>query len=102
MRHSERARQSAGAEAGQSLAISALAFFAADTTRLERFLNVTGLGPHNLREAARDPAFLGSVLDYLATDEPLLLAFAAEAGIEPDRIVRARQALAGADLPDDP
>ncbi len=62
----------------RNLAVEALAFLAADETRLERFLAVTGLGPHNLRRAAADPGFLVSVLDYLAGDERLLVAFAAE------------------------
>ena len=58
------------------VAIAALGFLAADTERLERFLALSGLGPHNLRQAASDPAFLGSVLEYIVSDEPLLLALA--------------------------
>ena len=80
---------------GQSTAIAALAFLAADAERLQRFLAVTGLGPHNLRQAASDPAFLASVLDYLAADERLLVAFAAEQGLAPEAVAQARNALAG-------
>ena len=69
MRDSLKTRQSATLEAGRSLAVSGLAFIAADSDRLSRFLNLTGLGPHNLRTAAADPAFLDSVLDYLVGDE---------------------------------
>jgi hypothetical protein len=95
MRHSSKARQSVGPELGQSLAASALAFLAADPERLDRFLSLTGLGPHNLRDAAEDPAFLGSVLEYMLTDEELLLRFAADSNLEPDTVALAHQALSG-------
>jgi hypothetical protein len=95
MRDSLKTRQSATLEAGRSLAVSGLAFIAADSDRLSRFLNLTGLGPHNLRTAAADPAFLDSVLDYLVADEALLLAFAADAGLKPEAVARAHAALRG-------
>ncbi len=95
MRDSLKTRQSATLEAGRSLAVSGLAFIAADSDRLSRFLNLTGLGPHNLRIAAADPAFLSSVLDYLVGDEQLLLAFAADAGLKPEAVARAHAALRG-------
>jgi Protein of unknown function (DUF3572) len=95
MRHSSKARQSVSPELGQSLAASALAFLAADPERLDRFLSLTGLGPHNLRDAAEDPAFLGSVLEYMLTDEELLLRFAADSNLEPDTVALAHQALSG-------
>ena len=82
-------------EAARALAIEALAFLAADETRLERFLAVTGLGPHNLRRAAADSGFLASVLDYLAADEPLLVAFATELRRRPEDVMRAVEALHG-------
>jgi len=82
------------------MAVAALSFLAADRERLERFLSVTGLGPHNLRGAAADPGFYGSVLDHLLADEPLLLAFAAEARLKPEEIARARQTLSGPRAPD--
>ena len=95
MRDSLKTKQSASANSARSLAVSALAFIAADSDRLNRFLNLTGLGPHNLRTAAADPAFLGSVLDYLVGDEELLVQFAAEAGLKPEAVARAHAALRG-------
>src|SRR5271165_28654 len=93
MRAPRRDRSSTGVEAGRDLAVEALAFIAADEGRLERFLAVTGLGPHNLRRAAADPAFLVSVLDYLASDERLLVAFAAGSGRRPEDVTRTIEAL---------
>ena len=95
MRYSSKARQSIGSEFGQSLAASALPFLAADPDRLGRFLDLTGLGPHSLRDAAEDPAFYGSVLEYMLGDEELLLRFAADSGLEPETVVLAHEALCG-------
>jgi hypothetical protein len=77
------------------VAIAALGFLADDSERLERFLSLSGLGPHNLREAARQASFLAAVLDYVTGDEKLLIAFASREGQRPEAIVRARDALAG-------
>ena len=79
----------------ESIAISALGFLAAEETRLERFLALSGLGPHNLRRAAADPAFLAAVLDYLVADEGLLVAFSQQEGLDPGAVARARDRLAG-------
>jgi hypothetical protein len=95
MRHSSKAQQSVNPEFSRSLAASALAFVAADPERLRRFLDLTGLGPHNLREAAEDPAFYGSVLEYVLADEELLLRFASDSDLRPETVVLAHQALRG-------
>jgi hypothetical protein len=93
MRDSLKKMQSASPDSARSLAVSALTFIAADPDRLSRFLGITGLGPDNLRTAAADPAFLGSVLDYLVADEELLVGFATDAGLKPETIARAHAAL---------
>src|SRR5271154_2595098 len=93
MRDSLKKMQSASVDSARSLAVSALTFIAADPDRLSRFLGLTGLGPDNLRTAAADPAFLGSVLDYLVADEALLVEFAAAAGRKPEAVARPHQAL---------
>lgn len=77
----------------ETVAIQALAFLAADPARLDRFLAATGIGPAEIRSAARDPAFLGGVLDHLSEDESVMLAFARETGIPPHRIAGARALL---------
>ena len=83
--------------AAEETAVAALGFLATDPERQTRFLDVTGLDPGNLRKAAAAPAFLGSVLDYLASDESLLLAFAANAGRSPESVARDCAALAPRD-----
>jgi hypothetical protein len=79
----------------EAVAAAALGFIASDAERLGRFLAATGLGPHNLRSAAAEPGFHAGVLDHVASDETLLLAFAADAGTSPERVMSARDALAG-------
>jgi hypothetical protein len=81
-----------GAEA---VAIQALSFIAADAERLGKFLAVSGIGPERIRAAAREPDFLAGVLDHVAGEEALLRAFAEEAGLAPQEVMRARAALAG-------
>ena len=58
-------------------------------------MSETGLGPENMRAAAATPSFLPAVLDYLIGNEPLLLDFAADQGIDPASISAARAALPG-------
>jgi Protein of unknown function (DUF3572) len=81
-------------EAATDIAIAALSFLAAEPERIESFLALTGLGPQSLRAAAREPSFLLGVLDHVAGDETLLLAFASENAIDPQDVERARHALA--------
>ena len=82
-------------EAAEGLAIQALAFIAGDSERLGRFLAITGIGPAEIRAAAREPGFLTGVLDHLAGDERLLAAFAAETGLDPTHVGKALVALGG-------
>jgi hypothetical protein len=82
-------------DAAESLAVQALTFLAGDPERLARFLALTGIGPDRIRAAAASPGFLAGVLDHVASEEALLMAFAERSGIDPADVARARQALAG-------
>lgn len=81
------------------MAAEALTYLAADASRLERFMALSGLTLETLRASAREPGFPGAILDYLASDEPLLLAFAANAGHDPADVIRAREVLTGSPGP---
>ena len=84
-----------GRQKAEALAVQALSFIATDPERLGHFLAATGIGPGEIRAAAREPHFLAGVLDHIAGDEKLLLAFAADANAAPGDIPRARAALGG-------
>lgn len=82
-----------GQEAAESIAISALGYLAGNMDRLDRFLALTGIHPQNIRESAKDAAFLVSVLDHLLSDESLLFAFAADSAIDASDVAAARKRL---------
>ena len=88
-------KDTARREAAETLAISALAYLAAEPEALGGFLATTGIGPDQIRTAARDPEFLSGVLDYFLSDESLLLAFAKSENINPTEIQRARASFGG-------
>lgn len=81
------------------MALSVLAHIAADEDALAGFLNMTGLSPEDLHQRAADPDLLVGVLDYLMSDEARLLAFCAQAGLEPTAPALARHALPGGAQP---
>jgi hypothetical protein len=88
-------RDSVERAAAESLAVQALAYLAGEPERLGRFLALSGLGPEQVRLAASEPGFLAGVLEYLSSDEALLVDFADQVRIEPAEIVRAQAALSG-------
>jgi Protein of unknown function (DUF3572) len=82
-------------EFAESLAVKALSFLAQDSDRLGQFLATSGIGPDMIRTAAANPDFLSGILDHIVSDEPLLLAFAADAAVGPEEVVQAQAALSG-------
>jgi Protein of unknown function (DUF3572) len=68
------------------IGMQALAFLAGDDDRLAKFLGLTGIAPGDLIAQAREPHMLAAVLEHLSGDESMLLVFAAEAGIAPERV----------------
>jgi uncharacterized protein DUF3572 len=80
--------------AAEEIALRALTFLASDMERLGRFLALTGLSPQTIRAAAHEPGFLTAVLDHIAADDALIVAFATDSSLDPVRVVEARDALA--------
>ena len=74
--------------------MSALGWVLADDDRASRLLALTGLTPEALREGLGDPATLAAVLDFICGHEPDLVLAAHELGVEPQALLRAREALA--------
>lgn len=84
-----------GQEAAETLALQALAWILQADQRTAGFLAMTGAAPGDLRQAATDPVFLGSVLDFLLSDDAHVIAFCTESGLPFDRPLAARAALPG-------
>ena len=82
-------------EAAEALAVAALGFLASEPEHLGGFLAASGVGPDQIRQAARDRTFLTGVLDHFSGNEALLVAFAQHAGVEPTEVQRARATLGG-------
>lgn len=79
------------------LALRALAFLTHDEERVSRFLALTGLDAGDVPGLLGDRGFQLAVLDHLAGDEAVLLAFAAAEGLAPEAVGRARRSLGGGD-----
>ena len=88
-----------GQEAAEALALRALVWLLDDDDRVGVFMAATGAAPADLAAGARDPAFLGAVLDFLLSDEARVIAFCTAENLAFDRPMRARMALPGGDQP---
>lgn len=83
----------------ERIAVAALAFLAGDHGRLTRFLDVTGLAPARIRDAAGEPGFLAAVRAYLVGDDELIVGLAEDLRIRPEDVVEARRVLSPGEAP---
>ncbi len=81
----------------EEIAIAALGYIAANEVLLPRFLSLSGITVSDIRSAAREPGFLGGVLQFVIAHEPTLLDFSEHCGIPPERVARAARQLPGGD-----
>ena len=86
-------------EAAERLALTALVWIAEREEVASSLLGAAGASAEDLRTRAGDPEFLGFVLDFMLSDEQMLLTFCEDADLKPDAPMRARAALPGGDLP---
>ena len=77
----------------ESVAVAAFNRLIAEPERLAGFLSVTGLRPDTIRQAAGEPGFHAAILDYVSSDEQLILAIADELEMSPAEIAAARARL---------
>ena len=73
-----------------SVALQALAWVLADERRAQRFLDLTGLTPEELRAGIGSAEMQGSVLDFLAAHEPDLVAAAEALSLAPAELAAMR------------
>jgi hypothetical protein len=97
---SSRASLTEPGERARVFALDALIYIANDQNELARFLAETGFNPADLRSMAHEPGFAAAMLDYLRSNEPLLIAFAAAHGIAPTAIEMVQQSLEQSSPPD--
>jgi hypothetical protein len=82
-------------DAAETVGLRALAWLAGNEELLPVFLGSTGASLDDLRAGAGDPAFLGSVLDFLMMDDAWVVAFCDAGGLPYEAPMRARGALPG-------
>lgn len=81
--------------AAETVGVQALGWLAGNDELLPVFLGSTGASLDDLRAGAGDPAFLGSVLDFVMMDDAWVVAFCDAAGITYTVPMQARAALPG-------
>ena len=77
------------------LAIKALGYVAADSERFGKFLAESGFGAEALREAAGDPDLLAGVLDFVLSEDAMVLELCQLLDLPPEAPARARANLPG-------
>ena len=82
-------------DSAELLAIEALSWLVGNEELLPVFLGSTGASESDLRAGAKDPVFLGSVLDFLMMDDAWITQFCENADYALDFPLRARAALPG-------
>lgn len=65
-----------------------LVFLSGRPEDIEQLFAVSGVDPNDLRNRLADPGFQDGLLDYVMSNEPLLLAFCEEAGEDPAHVAR--------------
>lgn len=86
-------------ERALTVASEAFLFLAGRESDFGRLLAASGLAPAEVRARAADPEFLGFVLDFVLSEEPLARAFAEAEGLAPEEAMAARARLPGGDAP---
>jgi hypothetical protein len=82
-------------EFAEATALSVLAWLAGNEELLPVFQGSTGASAEDLRRGARDPVFLGMVLDFVMMDDAWVVAACDAQGLAYDALARARQGLPG-------
>lgn len=84
-------------ERAEQIAILALGWLASNEELLPVFLGASGAMADDLRGQAENPAFLGSVLDFLTMDDEWVVSFCDANTLKYEEPLRARYSLPGAE-----
>jgi hypothetical protein len=87
------AKTALDAGGAQIISLKALAFLAGEPSRLQRFINLTGLEPEGIAGMATETPFQAAVLEHLLADEQLLVEFCESENLEPFLLAAALQVL---------
>ncbi len=85
-------------EHAEHIAISVLTWLATNEELLPLFLGASGASPDDISGQAENPAFLGSVLEFLTMDDAWVVAFCDANGHKYEEPLNARYSLTGAEM----
>ena len=82
-------------DTAEVLGLQVLGWLIANDELLPVFQGASGVSEEDIRNGASDPAFLGSVLDFVMMDDAWVVACCDTVGRPYDSLYQARQALPG-------
>lgn len=77
------------------IAIKALAFISQSPEEIAKFIAVTGISTIDIIRLKENVKFLGGVLDFITSDESLLVAFCCHEQLSPEGVEASRVQLLG-------
>lgn len=84
-----------GKSSAETLAAQAFSWVAADADRLNAFMAMTGAAPADVVRNIAQAAFLGTVLDYILTEDALVIEFCDSCALPYTSVMQARAYLPG-------
>jgi hypothetical protein len=82
-------------EQAQVIALNIMTFLISEPDRAAALMHNTGMDAQDLRHAASNLQALAGVVDYLLSNDQLVVAFATDYGCKPESIMAVRRALPG-------
>jgi hypothetical protein len=82
----------------EKVALQALNWLASDDELVGLFLDTGGASVNDLKQIANDPAFLGSVMDFVLMDDSLIMRFCDAHNLAYETPMLARHSLPGGDM----
>lgn len=87
-----------GRKSAETLAARAFSWVAEDADRLNAFMAMTGAAPADMLRNAASPAFLGTVLDYILTEDAIVIGFCDSCDLPYTAPMQARALLPGGEI----
>lgn len=82
-------------QSSEIIALNALGHIMSEDVLRDRFVALTGLSPETLRATIEQPATLASILEFLISHEPDLIAAAEAQNEKPEKLIKAWRDLGG-------
>ena len=84
-----------GRKSAETLGAQAFSWVAEEADRLNAFMAMTGAAPADMVRNITSAAFLGTVLDYILTEDALVIAFCDSRSLPYTAVMQARALLPG-------